>query len=144
MQVCTQRYGRRPYGVGMLVAGYDVSWALLGGGKHCVNCNLLFQLLQTVGPHLYQTCPSSNYYDCKAMAIGARSQVGESSHESLASLISYSISNIHCSQQEPTWRRILTNFQIVSSQPLTSLSFRVHPYGTCGSLKISYMTLLGV
>ena len=25
MQVCTQMYGRRPYGVGMLVAGYDVS-----------------------------------------------------------------------------------------------------------------------
>ena len=24
LQVCTQRYGRRPYGVGMLVAGYDV------------------------------------------------------------------------------------------------------------------------
>ncbi|KAL5475561.1 hypothetical protein EMCRGX_G025391 [Ephydatia muelleri] len=51
MQVCTQVYGRRPYGVGMLVAGYD-----------------------SQGPHLFQTCPSSNYYDCKAMAIGARSQ----------------------------------------------------------------------
>lgn len=51
MQVCTQMYGRRPYGVGMLVAGYD-----------------------SQGPRLYQTCPSSNYYDCKAMAIGARSQ----------------------------------------------------------------------
>ncbi len=25
MQVCTQFYGRRPYGVGMLVAGCDVS-----------------------------------------------------------------------------------------------------------------------
>ena len=24
MQHCTQVYGRRPYGVGMLVAGYDV------------------------------------------------------------------------------------------------------------------------
>ncbi|XP_064397480.1 proteasome subunit alpha type-1-like [Halichondria panicea] len=51
MQVCTQFYGRRPYGVGMLVAGYD-----------------------SLGPHLYQTCPSSNFYDCKAMSIGARSQ----------------------------------------------------------------------
>lgn len=51
MQVCTQFYGRRPYGVGLLVAGYD-----------------------SKGPHLFQTCPSSNYYDCKAMAIGARSQ----------------------------------------------------------------------
>ncbi|CAI8032073.1 Proteasome subunit alpha type-1 [Geodia barretti] len=51
LQFCTQVYGRRPYGVGMLVAGYD-----------------------DVGPHLYQTCPSSNYYDCRAMAIGSRSQ----------------------------------------------------------------------
>ncbi|XP_037092215.1 proteasome subunit alpha type-1-like [Pollicipes pollicipes] len=51
MQVCTQRDGSRPYGVGFLVAGFDES-----------------------GPHIYQTCPSANYFDCKAMAIGARSQ----------------------------------------------------------------------
>jgi len=51
MQTSTQRYDRRPYGVGLLVIGYD-----------------------SKGPHLYQTCPSANYYDCKAMAIGARSQ----------------------------------------------------------------------
>jgi len=50
-QVHTQRYGRRPYGVGLLVVGYD----------------------QT-GAHLYETSPSGNYYDYKAMAIGARSQ----------------------------------------------------------------------
>merc|ERR1711887_308561 len=51
MQRPTQIAGRRPYGCGLLVAGYDES-----------------------GPHIYETCPSSNYYDCKAMAIGARSQ----------------------------------------------------------------------
>jgi len=51
MQACTQRYDRRPYGVGLLIAGYDND-----------------------GPHIYQTCPSANYFDCKAMAIGARSQ----------------------------------------------------------------------
>jgi len=51
MQICTQRYGKRPYGVGLLVAGYD-----------------------DLGPHIFQTCPSANYYDCRAMAIGARSQ----------------------------------------------------------------------
>jgi len=51
MQVCTQRYDKRPYGVGLLVAGYDDQ-----------------------GPHVFQTCPSANYYDCRAMAIGARSQ----------------------------------------------------------------------
>ncbi|OWF42047.1 proteasome subunit alpha type-1-like [Mizuhopecten yessoensis] len=50
-QIPTQRYGRRPFGVGLLVAGYD-----------------------SMGPHIYQTCPSANYYDCKCMAIGARSQ----------------------------------------------------------------------
>ena len=31
-------YGRRPYGVGLLVAGFDES-----------------------GPHIYETCPSANY-----------------------------------------------------------------------------------
>ena len=51
MQMSTQRYDRRPYGIGLLVIGYD-----------------------SKGTHLYQTCPSANYYDCKAMAIGARSQ----------------------------------------------------------------------
>jgi 20S proteasome subunit alpha 6 len=50
-QIATQRYGRRPFGVGLLIAGYDES-----------------------GAHIYQTCPSANFFDCKAMAIGARSQ----------------------------------------------------------------------
>lgn len=51
-QVCTQRSWKRPYGVGLLVAGYDAS-----------------------GAHLYNTCPSGNLYEYKAMAIGARAQV---------------------------------------------------------------------
>lgn len=50
-QIPTQRYGRRPFGVGLLIAGYD-----------------------DLGPHIYQTCPSANFFDCKCMAIGARSQ----------------------------------------------------------------------
>jgi len=50
----TQRYGSRPYGVGLLVIGFD----------------------QT-GAHLYETCPSGNYFDYKAMAIGARSQAAK-------------------------------------------------------------------
>ncbi|XP_006865888.1 PREDICTED: proteasome subunit alpha type-1 [Chrysochloris asiatica] len=50
-QIPTQRYGRRPYGVGLLIAGYD-----------------------DMGPHIFQTCPSVNYFDCRAMSIGARSQ----------------------------------------------------------------------
>lgn len=51
MQVSTQRYDRRPYGVGLLVAGYDDQ-----------------------GPHVFQVCPSANFYNCKAMSIGSRSQ----------------------------------------------------------------------
>eukprot|EP00903_Cladosiphon_okamuranus_P009030 g8635.t1 len=50
-QRTTQSYVRRPYGVGMLLAAHD----------------------QT-GPHLFQTCPSGNYFEYVAMAIGARSQ----------------------------------------------------------------------
>lgn len=42
--------GKRPYGVGLLVAGYDEK-----------------------GPHLFQTCPSGNYFEYFAMAIGGRS-----------------------------------------------------------------------
>ncbi|KAF3855206.1 hypothetical protein F7725_023261 [Dissostichus mawsoni] len=30
--------------------------------------------LLDMGPHIFQTCPSANYFDCKAMSIGARSQ----------------------------------------------------------------------
>ena len=48
----TQTSSRRPYGVGLLVSGYDAQ----------------------TGTHLYQTCPSGNYYEYKAIAIGARSQ----------------------------------------------------------------------
>jgi len=51
MQKPTKLYGSRPFGVGLLVAGYD-----------------------SQGPHIYQLCPSANYFDCKAMSIGARSQ----------------------------------------------------------------------
>ncbi len=47
----TQRASKRPYGVGLLVAGYDAS-----------------------GPHLFETCPSGNYYEYYAYSIGARSQ----------------------------------------------------------------------
>lgn len=54
-QACTQSYVRRPYGVGLLVAGYD----------------------EKTGPSLYQTEPSGNFYEYKAMALGARSQAAK-------------------------------------------------------------------
>jgi 20S proteasome subunit alpha 6 len=50
-QRCTQVASKRPFGVGLLIAGYDQQ-----------------------GPSLYQTCPSGQYYNYRAMAIGARSQ----------------------------------------------------------------------
>lgn len=50
-QMNTQVYGRRPYGVGLLVAGYDET-----------------------GTHLYESSPSGNCFDYFAIAIGARSQ----------------------------------------------------------------------
>jgi len=50
-QVYTQKAEKRPYGVGLLVAGYDAT-----------------------GPHLFQTDPSGVYFDCIAQAIGARAQ----------------------------------------------------------------------
>jgi 20S proteasome subunit alpha 6 len=52
-QRTTQMYVRRPFGVGLLVAGIDPQF-------------------QTA--HLYQTCPSGNLYEFHASAIGARSQ----------------------------------------------------------------------
>lgn len=52
-QRTTQTYVRRPFGVGLLVAGVDP------GRNSC---------------HLYQTCPSGNLYEFYASAIGARSQ----------------------------------------------------------------------
>ena len=47
----TQSYSKRPYGVGLLIAGVDSD-----------------------GPHLFETCPSGNYYEYNCWAIGARSQ----------------------------------------------------------------------
>lgn len=53
-QACTQRSWKRPYGVGMLIAGVDAT-----------------------GPHLFNTCPSGNYYEFSAAAIGARAQAAK-------------------------------------------------------------------
>lgn len=50
-QVNTQRYSKRPYGVGLLVAGYD-----------------------STGSHLFETSPSGMYFEYVAMALGSRSQ----------------------------------------------------------------------
>lgn len=54
MQNVTQQMWTRPYGVGLLVAGVDAA-----------------------GPHLYQTCPSGQFWAYRAIAIGARSQAAK-------------------------------------------------------------------
>ena len=38
---------------------------------YCYCCSFV---LQKKGVHLYQTCPSGNYYEYRGIAIGARSQ----------------------------------------------------------------------
>lgn len=50
-QVKTCHPSKRPFGVGLLVAGVDET-----------------------GTHLFETDPSANYYEYTAMAIGARNQ----------------------------------------------------------------------
>ena len=55
-QVKTQRgENNRPYGVGLLIVGYDRS-----------------------GPKLFRTCPNANFYEYNCVAIGNRSQVANS------------------------------------------------------------------
>lgn len=50
-QIKTNHPSKRPFGVGLLVGAYDET-----------------------GTHLFETCPSGNYYEYVSMAIGARSQ----------------------------------------------------------------------
>ena len=51
-QLKTQRgENKRPYGVGLLIAGYD-----------------------RTGPRLFRTCPSANFYEYNCVAIGSRCQ----------------------------------------------------------------------
>ena len=46
---------KRPYGVGLLIAGYD-----------------------RTGPRLFRTCPTANFYEYNCVAIGSRSQTANS------------------------------------------------------------------
>ncbi len=47
-------HGKRPFGVGLLVGAVDEA-----------------------GTHLFETCPSANYYEYVAMAIGDRCQAAK-------------------------------------------------------------------
>ena len=50
-QAKTCHPSKRPFGVGVLIGGVDET-----------------------GTHLFETCPSANFYEYKAMAIGAKCQ----------------------------------------------------------------------
>ena len=85
-QAKTQKSSKRPYGVGLLVAGVD-----------------------STGPHIFETSPSGNYYEYEAYSIGARSQSARTyledhfeqfKNNSLHELILHSISALKKSASE--------------------------------------------
>jgi 20S proteasome subunit alpha 6 len=85
-QVGTQRSWKRPYGVGLIVAGADEA-----------------------GAHIFYNCPSGNYYDYKAFAMGARSQAAktylERNFEGFADappdeLVRHALQALHASLQD--------------------------------------------
>lgn len=86
-QVGTQRSWKRPYGVGLMSAGYDEN-----------------------GAHVYYNCPSGNYYEYKAFAMGSRSQaartylerrVSEGREEmSKEELIGHALRSLHSTLQD--------------------------------------------
>ncbi len=99
-QRVTQKYSRRPFGVGLLVAGCD-----------------------STGPHLYETCPSGNVYEYFAYALGDRSQAAktyleknfeEFGDESRDSLIMHAVKALSKSIS------VRTVAEATSSTPLTS------------------------
>mmetsp|Transcript_15776 Transcript_15776/g.26634 ORF Transcript_15776/g.26634 Transcript_15776/m.26634 type:complete len:168 (-) Transcript_15776:114-617(-) len=85
-QAKTCHPSKRPFGVGILVAGVDET-----------------------GTHLYETCPSANYYEYTAMAIGAKCQSAktylEKNYESFENmsgeeLIKHGVKALKASAQE--------------------------------------------
>jgi 20S proteasome subunit alpha 6 len=85
-QVKTTSYSKRPFGVGLLVGAIDEA-----------------------GTHIFETCPSGNYYEYKAMAIGDRCQSAKTYLEknfetfdnaSLDDLIKHGIEALRASAQD--------------------------------------------
>jgi len=85
-QIKTNHPAKRPFGVGLLVGSVDET-----------------------GTHLFETCPSGNYYEYVAMAIGARSQSAktylEKNYESFAplgweALVQHGLKALKASAQE--------------------------------------------
>jgi len=87
-QIKTQRQSKRPYGVGLLVAGYDQD-----------------------GPHLIETSPSGQFNEYYAYSIGAKSQSARTYLEnhfekfptlSLEQLILHAVKAVSTSVQDET------------------------------------------
>mmetsp|Transcript_8292 Transcript_8292/g.16840 ORF Transcript_8292/g.16840 Transcript_8292/m.16840 type:complete len:261 (-) Transcript_8292:368-1150(-) len=91
-QKSTQIASKRPFGVGLLVAAVDET-----------------------GPHLYQTCPSGNYFEFYAMAIGSRSQSAKTYLERTFQEFE------HCSLDELCKHAMLALRETVSSSKDTEL-----------------------
>jgi 20S proteasome alpha/beta subunit len=79
----TQQYGRRPYGVGFLVIGQDVSVASIhqsqySGSSHPCLLETAWGVdadaSQETGPHLFEFSPAGTAFEYYAHSIGARSQ----------------------------------------------------------------------
>eukprot|EP00732_Lithocolla_globosa_P006981 Lithocolla_globosa_v1_NODE_8497_length_813_cov_6.670185.p1 type:complete len:245 gc:universal NODE_8497_length_813_cov_6.670185:742-8(-) len=97
-QVFTQRAGGRPYGVGLLVVGYDET-----------------------GPHVYEFSPSGNFLEYEAVSIGARSQSAKtylerqfsSFHDcSLDQLIRHGVQALRATLQQDADDLSVENFSI--------------------------------
>ncbi len=111
-QVYTQAAEKRPYGVGLLVVGYDKT-----------------------GPHVFQTLPSGNYFEYVAQAMGKRSQSARTYLEKyytefkgmeLGNLIEHALKALKGSSPEPLSQKNVaigivgknTDFTIVDGEKL--------------------------
>jgi len=113
-QVNTQHYGRRPYGVGFLVAGYDEK-----------------------GPHLFEFTPAGTCFEYYAMSIGARSQSAKTYLEQhfeefedadLETLIKHGLHALRDTLQQDKELNILnTSIGIVGLSPSTGTPIASEP-----------------
>lgn len=106
-QLGTHWSSKRPYGVGLIVAGVDEA-----------------------GPHIFYSCPSGNYYDYRAFAMGARSQAAKTYMErsfetfaegSLDDVIKHSLRALHASLGEEE----LTNKNITVAVVGENMAFTI-------------------
>jgi len=101
-QAKTCHPSKRPFGIGLLVGGVDET-----------------------GTHLFETCPSGNFYEYKAMAIGAKCQSAktylEKNYESFpalgrAELIKHGVEALKAAAQEEELTVHNVSVGVVSAQ----------------------------